>query len=430
MSRPAALALAAVAVMQWGPASARSCRVAPEPAHDVVAQRLWRDTAEFSFLVGRDAVDDGGSMTLARGLRGMGDFAALRGAAAQWGTLRASSDALGDTLGALGSVVDGLQQLCDQLDATALDPGVPLDEAGWRAAIARLEAQLDAAIAAATPVVPQLERYAVLLRAAAAQQARTPQPSNPLIRVGPTPAVLAADFGAASGRWRALFSDLQNARRILPIAPQRGTAKPLIAITAAMRELARIAGEARALAGQRLSEADFRRFDSGDYLYDQCPMIKDGSSVQLENPYWSGKSGARSLFGGFGFIFPPGPTLKPGSGVVAARPGILRWQFIRTGNGYWLIRNAAFGATPMALDVESVSGASHYKLRMSSSQARSASYSGQQWRCAASSRPDQIHLYNRFLSEAMALDAANDQGVAIMLPTGNYAGQYWRVIEN
>jgi len=423
------LALLVAAALSCGSAAAKSCRIDPEPAHGEVAQKVWRELAEFSFLVGRDSVDADSGMTLAKNLRRMNNFPALRQMAADWGSIRAQSDALADTMGRLANSIAALQQLCDQLDAVSLDADAPLDEAQWLASVAAVEAQMEAAIAASTPVVAQLEDYAVLLRAAAAHHTSQPPPPNPIIRTGPAPSELAAGFSEVAWRWRAVSSDLVNARRILPVRPVRGSSAPLIAMTAAMRELARFASEAHALSAQRLADKEFRRYESGDYLYDQCPMIKDRYWMSLENPYWSEKFETPSLLDGFGNIYPPGPQPHPAfQGLSPSMSdGSTKWQFIRSGNGYWLIRNARFNDTPMALDVANASGHAHYVLKMTASSGDAPRYSGQEWRCAASNQPGQFHLYNRFLSEASALDTYNGNGMAIMLPTGNYSGQYWRV---
>lgn len=409
--------LVAVA-LSCGSASAKSCRIEPQPPPAEVPQKVWRELAEFSFLIGRDSVDDDSGMTLARNLRRMSNFPALRQMAADWGSLRARGDALADTVHGLAGSVAVLQRLCDQLDAVSLDANAPLDEAQWLASVAAVEAQMDAAIAAASPTVPQLNEYAGLLRAAAAHYAGQPPPPNPIIRTGPAPSELAAGFSEAAWRWRAVASDLANARRILPVKPVRGSSAPLIAMTAAMHELSRVANDARALSAQRLPEQEFQRYANGDYLYEQCPMIKDRSWVTLENKYWSQKSQARSLLDGLGNIRPPSP--------LNAEPSN-QWQFIRAGNGYWLIRNALFNHMPMALDVASGAGHPFHVLKMSASSGNAQRVSGQEWRCAASNQPGYVHLYNRFLSEASALDTYNNSGLAIMMPAGYYTGQYWRI---
>lgn len=410
--------LVAVA-LSCGSAAAKSCRIELQPPPAEVPQKVWRELAEFSFLIGRDSVDDDSGMTLARNLRRMSNFPALRQMAADWDSLRARSDALADTVHGLAGSVALLQRLCDQLDAVSLDANAPLDEAQWLASVAAVEAQMDAAIAASNPTVSQLNEYAGLLRAAAAHYASQPPPPNPIIRTGPAPSELAAGFSEAAWRWRAVASDLANARRILPVKPVRGSSAPLIAMTAAMRELSRVANDARALSAQRLPEQEFQRYASGDYLYDQCPMIQDRSWVHLENQYWSQKSQVPSLLDGLGNIHPPGPTLSDASN---------RWQFIRSGNGYWLIRNAGFNQATMALDVASATGHPFHVLSMTASSGDAPRVSGQEWRCAASNQPGHLHLYNRFLSEASALDTYNNSGVAIMLPAGYYTGQYWRVL--
>jgi len=253
-----------------------------------------------------------------------------------------------------------------------------------------------------------------------------------VVRLGPAPQAMATEFSTLALRWRAVASDLANVRRILPVRPVRGSSAPLIAMTAAMRELARIYAEAHALSAQRLSDADFRRYETGDYLYDQCPMLKDRQWVGLQNLYWSERRNAVALLQGTGLVSPPGLfNFEPWQiSVPAMILGADRWRFMRTGKGYWLVQNAAFGPGTMALDVTSVAGKPHLELKMTASAGDAPRFSGQQWRCAPSDLPGQFHLYNRFLSDAVVLDTANDNGIAVMLPaTSRSSGQYWRVIE-
>ncbi|MDR0205539.1 MAG: RICIN domain-containing protein [Delftia acidovorans] len=423
---------AAATALFCGGAMATSCRVEAEPAHEPVARQVWTDIAEFSFLTGLDLDDASGRMTLARNLESMPSSPSLKAASADWGTLRARIDGLADTVQKLGQAVGRLQQLCDQLDAVSLTPDAPLDEARWNAGVATVETEMDAAIAAAAPVVAQLESHASLLRVAAAHHARLPSPANEVVRLGPAPQATATEFSTLALRWRAVASDLANARRILPVRPVRGSSAPLIAMTAAMRELARISAEAHALSAQRLSDADFLRYESGDYLYDQCPMLKDRQWVALQNLYWSERRNTVALLQGTGLVSPPGLfNVEPLQiSVPAMIVGADRWRFIRTGKGYWLVQNAAFGPGTMALDVTSVAGKPYLELKMTASAGDSPRFSGQQWRCAPSDLPGQFHLYNRFLSDAVVLDTAKNNGIAVMLPaTSRSSGQYWRVIE-
>lgn len=410
--------LAASATLFCATADARSCRVPTLVPEAPVSAQVWREIAEFSFLVGRDMVDDAGNMTLVRRLRPMPEFVALRQEAANWGRVRTRSHEVADALAQLSKVADGLQQFCDQLDAVSLDPAAPLDETSWSAGIAQLEKQLDGVIAVATPLPQDLQRYAGLVRAAATRYAQGKYAPNPVIRIGPSPDAVASGLGEVAGRWRVMLADLQNARRILPVTPERQSERPLIAITTAMREITRVAIEARTLSAQRLANDAFRNIESGDYLYDQCPAIRDGQWVRLESEYWARKKGGSAMLSGSGLILPREAALGFGYEL---------WQFKKIGMGYWLIRNKAFNPQEKALDVMNSSG-QNYPLTMSNTNGSPPKFSGQYWRCAATDRAGEIRLYNRFLSEERSVDTYPNIGKAIMSESGYFAAQYWRVV--
>src|SRR5258708_27230625 len=97
----------------------------------------------------------------------------------------------------------------------------------------------------------------------------------------------------------------------------------------------------------------------------RSPMLKDRQWVGLQNLYWSERRNAVALLQGTGLVSPPGLyNVKPLQiSVPAMIGGADRWRFMRTGKGYWLVQNAAFGPGTMALDVTSVAGKSHLELK-------------------------------------------------------------------
>ncbi len=418
--RGAALLLAVTAAsLVAGGAEARTCRAPPPDAPAPIAAQVWHEAAEFSFLVGHDLIIGDASMTLVGRLRGLATFDELRSEAAQWGAVQGRLHTAADMITQLRGVVAGLQQLCDDLDAVSLDPAAPFDETTWNSGAGYLEQQLDVTIAAAAPMVAHLLRYADLLRATAAGYARSDHAPNPVIRIGPAPEDVAGGLGELGARWRALLSDLQNARRILPVTPERPSERPLVAITAAMAGIARVAAEAHALSAERLTDAAFRRYETGDYLYDQCPMISDRQWVALVSMYWTDKRRDAMQLG-------PGVAVSalnapPGAG------GMDRWQFNRIGLGYWMIRHGVDRPTSAALDIR-LNALVSYPLTMSPTDGERPLTSGQYWRCAATDQPDRIRLYTLALSEARVVDTPPDTPQANMADAGTVETQHWRVL--
>ncbi len=357
-------------------------------------------------------------MTLVRRLRALATFDALRAEAAQWGAVQGRLHAAADRIAQLRGVVAGLQQLCDELDAVSFDPAAPFDEATWNSGAAYLEQQLDVAIAAAAPVVAHLLVYADVLRSSAAGYALGGHAPNLLIRIGPAPEAVASGLGELAARWRALLSDLQNARRILPVTPERPSERPVLAISAAMTAIARVAAEAHALSAARLDDAASRRYETGDYLYDQCPMISDRQWVALVSMHWAN----RNVMGLGGGVAVSDLDRPPGA------EGMMdNWQFIRIGLGYWLIRHRADRPTSAALDIR-LNAIVSFPLTLSPTDGDRPRASGQYWRCAATDRPDSIRLYNPHLSEARVVDTPHDTPHANMADAGPFETQYWRIL--
>lgn len=167
-------------------------------------------------------------------------------------------------------------------------------------------------IASAEPVVPRLAGYSSLMSSAASFQAKRGAADTPVIRTGPS-------LKATAGGWRTVLADLTQARRILPVTPERQSERPPIAMTTAMQELMRVQSEVQALAAVRMSRQQFAHFESGDYLYDQCPMIREGQWYGLESGYWTPKLGRRARLNASGELVPgPGPGAS-GAGTSTLR---------------------------------------------------------------------------------------------------------------
>lgn len=416
MRRRAAFAVVA-SLLLAGEAAARSCRpTVPEPVPDVV-QQVWRDAAEFAFLIGRDLISDDGAMTLATRLRGMSEFQQLRDAASRWGAVQRRIHDWAEALNVLDVLVNQLEGFCDQLDAVSLDPAAPLDEAAWMAGMARLERGLRLVSRATEGLVSELQHYAALLRAAAAHHARQGGRANPVIRIGPEPDNVAAAISEIAARWRAQLSDLATADALIPVLPERQSVRPIINITAAMTAILRAVAGASAVSRHRLSDGVITRYETGQYLYDQCPMIGDGQWVALVNMQWANK-GVMGLGGGIAVSDLAHP---PGAG------GMDRWQFTRIGLGYWMIRHGVDRPTTAALDIRRNAVVS-FPLTLSPTDGDRPRASGQYWRCAATDRPNSIRLYNLHLSEARVVDTPHDTPQANMADAGPFETQYWRVL--
>lgn len=418
--------LAALLIALAAPAAeARTCRAEPQPAAAPIAPTFWTDAAEFAFLVGRDRLGDQAAMTLAGRLRGLDNFAELRRSASDWDGLQARLVAVSARLEGLSAVVARLQGYCDSLDDIALDPGAPFDAAEWLAGVARLEAEIDTVIGGTRPVVTELQAYASHLRAAGAAYAAAGHAPVPEIRIGPDPASVAAGMDGLAGRWRALLADLQNARAVLPVTPEIGSERPLIAMTAAMTEILRATAEAQTLSATALGWDETRRILDGTYLYEQCPSLADGQWVEIESPYWTAKDGRPALLG-HRILLDEQARATSGNAAVGLAVGTHLWQFNRIGLGYWLIRNAVMLPEVGALDVVNDS-ARGYPLTVTRSNGAMPAFTGQYWRCAPTSQAGQIRLYNLFLSEARAIDTYRNKAVAIMSRTGNFGAQFWRI---
>lgn len=413
-----------------GTAQARTCRPEAAPVSAPVLAETWRIAADFAYRTGVDPESDAGAMLLVRRLRSTAGWAALRPAMEAWPqTESAINTAARDDLLRLAGVMAGLQRLCDQLDALALDPDPGFDETAWSLEASQLEDVLDQVIAQTGPRVDALIAAQDLIAVASANYARAGYQANPHLRIGPDIGAVAEGVGAVAGRWRALLSDLRNARRILPVTPEIGSERPLVALTAALTAITRVLAEVEALTGQRLPRDVAERYATGDYLYDDCPMIVDGQWYRLESGYWTTKLGQMATLGAQVPLEMTASTfinLGSVTGLATRLPQIDRWQFNRVGYGYWMIRNGAATPGVAALDVEN-NAAKFYPLTLTETTGNSPRFSGQYWRCGATSVDGKIRLFNYFLSEDYSIDTFNDVASPIMANTGNFAAQYWIV---
>ena len=421
-----------------GSVQAQICKVGTLPAPPPpVAAVVWRDAAEFAFLVGQDLVTEHDAMTLVRRLRAQPVFAALRQQAQGWPALQQDLHAAADAVAGLVALVPPLSELCTALADVAPDPARPFDAPAWSATAATVAGRIDAVLARVEPALPPLRSYADQLAAAAVGQARAGPLPPDAVRTGPAPQAVAEGLGALAAQWRTLLADLRQARALLPAAPERDSERPLVAMTSALHLLARTAAEAQAMASQRLSPAQAARYAVGDYLDDACPAFVSGRAVALENRWWSARVGGAALLR-VGVTLPPylqinGSTPPPLQRMIVAMPisptpspeqlGV--WRVHKAGPGYWRIVLASADAAAPQIVLAARGEQAPVVIAPRSTEAVA---SAELWRCAAGDRPDEIRLYTLASTERFVLDTRPDRTQVAMGPAGQGPRQSWAVL--
>ncbi|WP_425260985.1 hypothetical protein ACPOLB_08955 [Rubrivivax sp. RP6-9] len=421
-----------------GGVQAQVCQVGTLPAPPPpVAAAVWRDAAEFAFLVGQDLATDRDAMTLVRRLRTQPVFGALRLQARGWPVLQQDLHAAADAVAGLAAQAPALAALCAALADETLDPARPFDAPTWAAQVGDVAGRIDAALALAEPVLPPLRTYADQLTAVAVAPAQAGLLPPDAVRTGPAPQAVAEGLGALAAQWRTVLADLRQARALLPASPERGTERPLVAMTSALHLLARTAAQARTMASERLSPEQAARYAGGDYLDAACPAFVSGRAVALENRWWSARVGGAALLR-VGQTLPPalhinGSTPPPLQRMIVAMPlsptpspeqlGV--WRVHKAGPGYWRIVLASGDAAAPQIVLAARGEQAPVVVAPRSTEVVA---SAELWRCAAGDRPDEVRLYTLASTERFVLDTRPDRTQVAMGPAGQGPRQSWALL--